>query len=176
QLYRNFQTVLDWLGTVGIFLLLFLLYRNKLQFTGWYRSKKQATFRKEITLTISILGVACSPVVASKLRNRLITVLRCRSTRDAVVLIDPESRKCSIVVITSSNSPAGSWFRPARKLSGKSGSNVDSVSEIAAGQRVSMLINSGASGWYSSSLVSAATALGTVAKPLIRLAYPPAYA
>lgn len=59
QLYRNFQTALDWLGTIGIFLLIFLLYRNKLQFTGWYRSKKQAAFRKEITLTISILGVVC---------------------------------------------------------------------------------------------------------------------
>lgn len=57
QLYRNFPTALDWFGTIGIFLLIFLLYRNKLQFTGWYRSKKQTALKKEITLTISILGV-----------------------------------------------------------------------------------------------------------------------
>src|SRR5699024_4983618 len=58
--------------------------------------------RTSVASTASRGILTSSPVVASKLRNRLITVLRCRSTRDAVVLIDPESRKCSIVVITSS--------------------------------------------------------------------------
>ncbi|WP_188393087.1 hypothetical protein [Compostibacillus humi] len=43
NVYLNNQvdSSFTWLGGAAIFLILFVLYRNKLQFSGWYRGRKK---------------------------------------------------------------------------------------------------------------------------------------
>ncbi|MDE4086761.1 hypothetical protein PO902_17075 [Planococcus maritimus] len=45
-----------WLGGMAVLLLIFVLYRNKLQFSGWY----QGTGRDKLRRPITILLVAAS--------------------------------------------------------------------------------------------------------------------
>lgn len=46
-----------WQGSMAILLLLFVLYRNKLQFLGWYVGKGRGKLSKVVTLTLIIISV-----------------------------------------------------------------------------------------------------------------------
>ena len=46
-----------WLGGIAILLLLFVLYRNKLQFSGWYNGKNKVKLPKIVSLTLIVLSV-----------------------------------------------------------------------------------------------------------------------
>lgn len=41
-----------WLSVIGIFILLFVLYRNKWQFTGWYKGENRKKLPKCVTVTL----------------------------------------------------------------------------------------------------------------------------
>ncbi len=47
----------SWLGAIAIFLLLFVWYRNKLQFSGWYKGKGKVKLPKSVSLTLIISSV-----------------------------------------------------------------------------------------------------------------------
>lgn len=42
----------SWLGAVAILLLLFVFYRNKFQFSGWYKGEGTVKLPKSITYTL----------------------------------------------------------------------------------------------------------------------------
>lgn len=42
----------SWLGSIAILLLLFVLYRNKLQFSGWYKGKGREKLPKPFSLIL----------------------------------------------------------------------------------------------------------------------------
>jgi uncharacterized membrane protein len=42
----------SWLGAIAILLLLFVLYRNKLQFSGWYKGKGRLKLPKPVSFTL----------------------------------------------------------------------------------------------------------------------------
>jgi hypothetical protein len=44
----------SWLGAIAILLLLFVWYRNKLQFTGWYKGKGRVKLPKPISLALVV--------------------------------------------------------------------------------------------------------------------------
>ncbi|SEQ12308.1 hypothetical protein [Piscibacillus halophilus] len=46
-----------WISSLAILLLLFVLYRNKLQFTGWYKGKAGKKLSKFTTFTIILTSV-----------------------------------------------------------------------------------------------------------------------
>lgn len=48
-----------WLGGVAILLLLFVFYRNKLQFSGWYKGKNRVKLPK----SVSIILISCSIIL-----------------------------------------------------------------------------------------------------------------
>ncbi len=41
-----------WLGGVAMLVLIFVLYRNKLQFSGWYQGTKRDKLRRPITILL----------------------------------------------------------------------------------------------------------------------------
>ena len=41
-----------WIGALAVVLLLFVLYRNKLQFSGWYKGKGRKKLSKNVTTTL----------------------------------------------------------------------------------------------------------------------------
>ncbi|MDL4839802.1 hypothetical protein [Aquibacillus rhizosphaerae] len=45
-----------WLGALAIFILLFVLYRNKLQFSGWYSGKGRYKLHKKVSFTLILLS------------------------------------------------------------------------------------------------------------------------
>ena len=47
----------SWLGAVAILLLLFVLYRNKLQFSGWYKGEGRAKLPKSVSLTLILSSI-----------------------------------------------------------------------------------------------------------------------
>ena len=47
----------SWLGALAILILLFVLYRNKLQFSGWYKGKGRKKLSKKISVTLISLSV-----------------------------------------------------------------------------------------------------------------------
>lgn len=47
----------SWLGAIGIFLILFLLYRNKWQFSGWYKGKGREKLPKTVSLTLILVSI-----------------------------------------------------------------------------------------------------------------------
>lgn len=52
------QTIeLKWLGAIAILLLVFVLYRNKLQFTGWYQGSKNVKLPKSVTYLLVFSAV-----------------------------------------------------------------------------------------------------------------------
>ncbi|AOH56212.1 hypothetical protein ABE28_017755 [Peribacillus muralis] len=54
-----------WIGSVAILLLLFVWYRNKLQFSGWYAGKGKEKLPKTATrvLIICSLLLLCAPPI-----------------------------------------------------------------------------------------------------------------
>ncbi|WP_411789221.1 hypothetical protein [Halobacillus rhizosphaerae] len=47
----------SWLGAIGIVILLFVLYRNKLQFTGWYKGKRGHKLKKKLTFILTLTSI-----------------------------------------------------------------------------------------------------------------------
>lgn len=45
-----------WLGFISIYLLIFVLYRNKLQFRGWYKSKNNKKLSKTLTTLLLVIS------------------------------------------------------------------------------------------------------------------------
>ncbi|MEC5425722.1 hypothetical protein QGM71_19825 [Virgibacillus sp. C22-A2] len=59
QVYSNNNAVKEyqWLGAVGIYMLLFVYYRNRLQFSGWYKGKNRTKLPKKTALGLFGLSV-----------------------------------------------------------------------------------------------------------------------
>ncbi|GIO25236.1 hypothetical protein [Oceanobacillus sp. J11TS1] len=51
----------SWLGVIAILLLLFVLYRNKLQFSGWYKGKAKLPKTVSKILILSSVLLFISP-------------------------------------------------------------------------------------------------------------------
>ncbi|WP_163970344.1 hypothetical protein [Oceanobacillus halotolerans] len=47
----------SWLGGIGIFMFLFVLYRNRFQFSGWYKGKGRKKLPKRITSTFIVMAM-----------------------------------------------------------------------------------------------------------------------
>ena len=47
----------SWLGALAILVLLFVLYRNKLQFSGWYKGKGRKKLPVEVSNTLIFISV-----------------------------------------------------------------------------------------------------------------------
>jgi hypothetical protein len=47
----------SWLGAIAILILLFVLYRNKLQFSGWYKGKGKSKLPKPVTVILIISSI-----------------------------------------------------------------------------------------------------------------------
>lgn len=70
-LIENIYTINDkvesyaWLGALALLLLLFILYRNKLQFSGFYKGKHKEKLPKNISVILIILaiGLFVSPFI-----------------------------------------------------------------------------------------------------------------
>ncbi|OIJ09070.1 hypothetical protein BKP35_17305 [Anaerobacillus arseniciselenatis] len=54
-----------WIAMLGVFLLIFVLYRNKLQFSGWYTGKGREKLPKTLskTLILSAIVLLLSPPI-----------------------------------------------------------------------------------------------------------------
>lgn len=46
-----------WLGFIAILILFFVLYRNKLQFSGWYKGKGRETLPKKVYQILIFSGI-----------------------------------------------------------------------------------------------------------------------
>ncbi|PET58412.1 hypothetical protein CN514_14865 [Bacillus sp. AFS001701] len=70
NLYLSIGVNLDkfgWMGPVAIFSLLFVLYRNKLQFSGWYTGKTRVKLSKKVTtflVSVSVLLIISLPILS----------------------------------------------------------------------------------------------------------------
>ncbi|MFD1361569.1 hypothetical protein [Lentibacillus salinarum] len=77
MLIENIYTVNEateaysWLGAIAILLLLFVLYRNKLQFSGWYKGKGKVKLPKSVSYTLisSSILLIISPFVLGLVLN-----------------------------------------------------------------------------------------------------------
>ena len=47
----------SWLGAIATLLLLFVLYRNKLQFSGWYKGDGRVKLPKFVSLTLILSSI-----------------------------------------------------------------------------------------------------------------------
>ena len=69
NIYTSFEVIqtYSWLGAIAILLLLFVLYRNKLQFTGWYKGTGREKLSNNATRTFifSSIILVISPVLLS---------------------------------------------------------------------------------------------------------------
>lgn len=61
----------SWLGSLAILILIFVLYRNKLQFSGWYKGKGRKKLPKIVSriLVFSSISLLLLPPVLSFLLN-----------------------------------------------------------------------------------------------------------
>lgn len=59
----------SWLGVLAILILLFVLYRNKLQFSGWYKGKGRKKLPKKVSVTLISLSLilVITPFILSSL-------------------------------------------------------------------------------------------------------------
>lgn len=60
-----------WFGVLAILLLYFVLYRNKLQFSGWYKGKGKKELPKPVSLTLILLStlLLITPFIISAFSN-----------------------------------------------------------------------------------------------------------
>jgi|SRR5690625_2897984 len=47
----------SWVGLLAIFVLLFVLYRNKWQFTGWNKGKDRKKLPKKVSITLISISI-----------------------------------------------------------------------------------------------------------------------
>lgn len=69
-IYSKIGTDIDnygWMGVIAIFILLFVLYRNKLQFSGWYQGKGRVKLSEKVfkLLIISSISLLLLPPILS---------------------------------------------------------------------------------------------------------------
>lgn len=59
NLYTTSEAVasFSWLAAIGILILLFVLYRNRLQFSGWYKGKRRQKLPKAATVSLIISAI-----------------------------------------------------------------------------------------------------------------------
>lgn len=60
NVYENFGFANDsyiFLGSVAILILLFVLYRNKLQFSGWFQGKGRQKLPKRVTQVLLVFSI-----------------------------------------------------------------------------------------------------------------------
>lgn len=77
MIIRNTYTRLEvnetysWLGAIAILLLLFVLYRNKWQFSGWYKGMGREKLPKTVSLTLILVSIVLiiSPFILGSLFN-----------------------------------------------------------------------------------------------------------
>lgn len=48
----------SWLGVMAILLLTFVLYRNKLQFSGWYKGKDRVKLPRLVSSILVLIAIA----------------------------------------------------------------------------------------------------------------------
>ncbi|OEF95977.1 hypothetical protein [Desulfuribacillus alkaliarsenatis] len=60
-----------WTSIIGVFILIFVLYRNKLQFSGWYKGKGIEKLPKRISIILIICSIVLllSPPILHLLLN-----------------------------------------------------------------------------------------------------------
>ncbi|MGG0643078.1 hypothetical protein ABE021_03880 [Sporosarcina gallistercoris] len=46
-----------WMGAIAVFLLIFVLYRNKLQFSGWYKGESKVKLPKAVSLALILMSL-----------------------------------------------------------------------------------------------------------------------
>ena len=69
--YSKLGTNIDtygWMGLMGILILIFILYRNKFQFSGWYTGKGREKLPQKVSIlltSISIFLLISPPVLSS---------------------------------------------------------------------------------------------------------------
>ncbi|MFD2630167.1 hypothetical protein [Oceanobacillus kapialis] len=49
----------QWIGNIGILLVLFVLYRNKFQFSGWYQGKGRHKLPRKVTFVLLSASLLC---------------------------------------------------------------------------------------------------------------------
>lgn len=56
-----------WVGATTIFIIIFVLYRNKLQFSGWYKGKSKEKLPKKVSFLLILISflLLITPLVAS---------------------------------------------------------------------------------------------------------------
>lgn len=73
QVYVNNNVLneFQWLGAVGIYILLFVLYRNRLQFSGWYKGEGRHRLSKKISFLLIVVGILLliTPFIVSAILN-----------------------------------------------------------------------------------------------------------
>lgn len=47
----------SWLGAIAMFILLFVLYRNVFQFSGWYKGEGNKKLSKPVTVTLLVMSI-----------------------------------------------------------------------------------------------------------------------
>ncbi|MBY7144843.1 hypothetical protein KFZ56_17630 [Virgibacillus sp. NKC19-3] len=47
----------SWTGALAILIFLFVLYRNKWQFTGWYKGKDKRKLSKQVSITLIAISI-----------------------------------------------------------------------------------------------------------------------
>ena len=59
----------SWLAALAILILLFVLYRNKLQFSGWYKGKGRKILPRKVSVVLISLSVilVITPFILSSL-------------------------------------------------------------------------------------------------------------
>ncbi|MGP4066061.1 hypothetical protein ACTWPF_14145 [Oceanobacillus sp. M65] len=56
--YEGIETY-KWIGAIGIYLTLFVLYRNIFQFSGWYQGKGRKKLPRNMTFVILCASILC---------------------------------------------------------------------------------------------------------------------
>jgi len=59
QVYKSLgvQESLVWMGSLAIWIFLFVLYRNRLQFSGWYKGEGREKLPRKISRSLIILSI-----------------------------------------------------------------------------------------------------------------------
>lgn len=73
NIYTRFEVneTYSWLGAVAILLILFVLYRNKWQFSGWNKVIGREKLSKTVSLTLILVSfvLIISPLILSFVQN-----------------------------------------------------------------------------------------------------------
>lgn len=73
NIYTRFEVneTYSWLGAVAILLILFVLYRNKWQFSGWNKVIGREKLPKTVSLTLILVSfvLIISPLILSFVQN-----------------------------------------------------------------------------------------------------------